>query len=129
MLKLFKYIFIVNLYKKAKKNLIMAGVMLILMFISTFLMNDLIEVARGSEKYLFLLTKWVLILVFLAVIAINLLKVFNIAIASIGVKPTYKLSLASTDKKQRLLGKEHLETKSESIIKKYMQENRCDTLS
>ena len=121
MLKMFKYLFLANLFKKAKKNIVIAASMLLLLMISTFLMNDLLAVASGSDKYLFLLIKWVLILLFIAITVYNLLKVFNTATESVGIKPKSEAVVVTDAKKERILAKEHLQTKSDRIMKKYMK--------
>lgn len=120
-MKLFKYLFLVNLFKKAKKHIVIAGGMLLLLMVSTFLMNDFILVATGSEKYLFLLIKWLLILVYMIVIAYNFLKIFNVATTSVSLKPQNEVVLVQDDKKDRILAKEHLTSKSDQIMEKYMK--------
>ena len=121
MLKVFKYLFIANLYSKAKRSLLGAGVMLVLLVTSTFIMNDLLTVASGSEKYLFLLVKWVLILFFMAMFGYYLLKVFNAATAPIRTKPKATEPTAVDDKRERILAKEQLLRKSDLIMDKYVK--------
>jgi len=117
----FKYLFIANLYSKAKRSLLGAGVMLVLLVTSTFIMNDLLTVASGSEKYLFLLVKWVLVLFFMAMFGYYLLKVFNVATAPIRSKPKESEPVVRDDKKERILAKEQLLRKSDRIMDKYVK--------
>ena len=121
MFKVFKYLFIANLYHKAKRSILGAAIMLLLLVISTFIMNDILSVASGSEKYLFLLLKWVLVLFFMAMVGYFLLKVFNAASSSISIKSRDTEPMIEDIKKKRILGKNHLLSKSDRIMDKYVK--------
>ena len=58
---------------------------------------------------------------FLAIAAYNLLKVFNTAAESVRIKPKQEAIVKKDDKKERILAKEHLRSRGEHIIEKYMK--------
>jgi len=110
-----------NLYNKAKRSLLGAGIMLVLLVISTFIMNDILTVASDSEKYIFLLVKWILVLFFMAMFGYYLLKVFNVATAPIRSKTKESEPVVRDNKKERILAKEQLLRKSDRIMDKYVK--------
>ena len=121
MLKVFKYLFMANLYQKAKRSVLGAGIMILLLIVTTFLMNDLLAVASGREKYIFILLKWALILFFMSMLGYYLLKVFNVASMSVGLKSKDVKPVVADVKKERILGKDQLVRRSDRIMDKYVK--------
>ena len=125
MFKAIKYLFMANLYSKAKKNfLILFGSVLGLTLVS-LIISDAISVASGMSIYVLLIVKWIFILVFIIMIGYSILKILHIAINPLGVenKNTKKTKEEVLDeKKQYILEKEKIFTKSDLIIQKYMKD-------
>jgi CBS domain containing-hemolysin-like protein len=127
MFKAFKYLFYVSLYKRAKSMFIILVASLVLLVVSSLLMNDLIAITTGMTLYLFVLLKWVLILLFIGMIAWSALKIFNIAMDPFSTKDRNSnkdenISSQEDKRKEKILNKEHLFTKSEMILQKYMKD-------
>lgn len=129
MFKVFKYLFVANLYKRAKKSIILFFASFIALILVTLIMNDVIAVASGMSVYMLLLSKWIMILLLLAFIGFYGIKIVNIAFAPFSSNSdnddTSKiLIISSTDsKKAKILNKEQLHTKSDLIIQKYMKDS------
>ena len=119
MFKVFKYVFLVNLYKKAKKRFMMLAVYLVLMVLISLILNDLISVATGMNIYVLLSVKWIAILLLLVLIVRNVVKIFHVATNPFEKKEDEKVV---DTKKERILAKEKLFTKSDLILQKYMKE-------
>ena len=118
MLKVFKYLFLANLYRKAKKSFVMLAVYIISLVLLSFIFNDLIGVATGMVIYVLIFVKWIFILALLTLIAFTLLKIFSHASSPFENKDDEKIV---DSKKTRILSKEILSTKSDLILQKYMK--------
>lgn len=126
MFKAFKYLFLVSLYKKAKYSFKMLLVDVVLLILINLIINDLLSISTGMTVYILLLVKWAVILVLLGLIGLNILKILNIA-----TNPFEKIEdesasdskeeLSKDAKKNQILAKEELFTKSDLIIQKYMK--------
>ena len=119
MLKVFKYLFLANLYRKAKKSFVMLAVYIISLVLLNFILNDLIGVATGMVIYVLIFVKWISILVLLILIAFTLLKIFSHASSPFENKDDEK---TLDCKKTRILAKEKLSTKSDLILQKYVKD-------
>ena len=119
MFKVFKYLFLVTLYKKAKKSFVMLAMYVVLLILLSLILNDLISVATGLTVYVLLLVKWVLILLLLLLIAFTLVKIFSVATNPLKKREEER---EVNTKKERILAKEKLSTKSDLILQKYMKE-------
>ena len=122
MFKILKYLFLVSILKKVKKNIIAAITSILLIVFSSMFMNDLIMVTSGIYGYLIILFKWILNGCFLVVLVYNLFKLFKVISKSLSLSTTKEKAPALEAKRERVLSKEHLETKRERIIQKYMKE-------
>ncbi len=120
MFKTLKYLFLANTYRKAKRNILTIIAMFILLMFSTLLMNDLLDVATGGEKYIFLTVKWIMIFLFLSIIVYNTLKVLNAITQPLSIANSSKPKVVDT-KKEHIMAKEQLSTKSDQIMQKYMK--------
>ena len=124
MFKVFKYLFLVNLYKRAKKRILfLFGLVITLLFFS-LIINDLLNVSSGMSIQVLLLTKWVIILTIVTFIARTILQIINIATSPFekdDVK-SLKSTVEVDTKKEYILSKKRLYTKSDVIIQKYMKD-------
>ena len=124
MFKVFKYLLLANLYKRAKKRfLFLFGLVITLLFFS-LIINDLLSVATGMNIQILLLVKWVVILTIVVFIARTVLQIINIATTPFEKDDTEPLkSTVEVDtKKEYILSKERLYTKSDVILQKYMKD-------
>ena len=119
MFKVVKYLFIANLYKRAKKSILFLSGSFIALILTTFLINDVIAVASGMSVYILLLSKWIMIVSLLIFIGFQVVKIINIAsspFSSSADKPS------DGTKKENILNKEKIYTKSDLIVQKYMKD-------
>lgn len=124
MFKVLKYLLIANLYTRAKNSfLILFGAVISLILIS-LIINDAVSVASGISIYALLAIKWVSIISLLVVIGYSILKIINIATSpfTTEIKSSTINTVAADSKKDRILNKEKLFTKSDSILQKYMKD-------
>jgi len=122
MFKVFKYLLYASLYKKAKSSFITLFVSLVALLVSSFMMNDLIAISTGITLYSLVIAKWALILILLGLIAWSVLKIINRAIDLFGFKTTNTEDSTDAPKdirKEKILNKDKLFTKSEIILQKY----------
>ena len=125
MLKVFKYLFIASLYNKAKKSFFLLFGSIISLILISLIINDAISVAGGISVYMLLIVKWISILSLLILIGYSLLKIINIATSPFSNEDkennSRKEEVIDT-KKDRILNKEKLFTKSDLILQKYMKD-------
>ena len=114
MFKFAKYYFILNWFKKAKRNMLAIVVLVVLLFVSSYMFNDLI--AMANEKFELVVAKWIVIVLFLGVITFNLIQMFK-AIPSFFRREVK--SKIIDEKKERIVTKEYLLSRSDLIIGKY----------
>lgn len=118
MFKAIKYFVLAALYKKAKKSLTMLFIYVVLLLLSSFIMNDLMDISTGVTVYMLFLIKWILILSLLGLIVSSVLKIFNIA-----TNPFEEKGNTPADtKRDRILCKEKLLTECDLIINKYLKD-------
>ena len=124
MFKALKYFFLANLYRKAKKRFMMLFIYVVSLILVSFIINDLMSISTGITVYILLLIKWIVILSLLSLIGFNILKIFNIAINPFENKEAEVLQdtkehTSKNTKKERILAKEKLFTRSDLIFQKY----------
>lgn len=127
MYKIFKYLFIANVYKRAKKSIIFLTLSLVALVLTTFMMNDVIAVSSGIGIYILLLGKWSMILLLMGFIGFNIVKIINIFVSPFKASSSEGSNKALTNltrdtKKSKILNKETLFTKSDLIIQKYVKD-------
>lgn len=125
MFKVFKYLFIANLYNKAKKSFFLLFGSIISLILISLIINDAICVASGISVYILLIVKWISILSLLILIGYSLLKIINIATSPFSNEDKENDFLEEEvidTKKDRILKKEKLFTKSDLILQKYMKD-------
>ncbi len=114
MFKMAKYYVLVNLYRKAKRNIVVILVSLMIMVLLSYLFSDLVAMEMDTG-YLFVL-KWAMYLILLSVIVWNVRKMTSLDILVFGKQNQETVIDA---KKEKILKKEHLLSKSEIILNKY----------
>jgi len=117
MFKALKYLLLATLYKKAKKSFMMLAVYVVVLILFNLILSDILSVVAGVPLYLLLLGKWIVIFTLLGLIGFSILKILNIA-----RNPFEEKRESETIKKDRILGKEKLFTRSDLIIQKYMKD-------
>lgn len=124
MFKVLKYLFLANLYNRAKKSFITLLISIISLVVLSLMMNDAINVATGMSVYLLLLLKWIIILSLLGLIGYNILKIINSVMTPFNTeKETQTNDEEVVDtKKNRILSKDKLYTKSDLILQKYTKD-------
>jgi len=128
MFKAFKYLLLAKLYKRAKKSFVILFASLVSLFIVSLIINDLLSIATGMSVYILLTVKWVIILGLLALIFYSFIKILNIALTPFEdvTIPVFKKEEKHDDKKEYILSKEKLHTKSDLIMQKYMKDLTCN---
>ena len=114
MFKLAKYYFLLNIYQKRKRNLIAIVISLLLLVVTSYLFSDLIIMAEN--KLGLVVAKWIILLFMLAVIVVNIRQIFT------GIQypfQTEKYDQPVDLKKEKILSKEKLVSRSDLILNKY----------
>jgi len=127
MFKALKYLLYASLYQKAKSSFIMLLVSMVVLVVGSFMMNDIIGVSSGMTLYIFMMAKWVLIIAMLGLISFSLLKIINIAMNPFRSKTKIQEFVQVTEfvldtKKENILNKKQIFTKSEMILQKYKKD-------
>lgn len=115
MFRMVRYLFLLNLYRKVKPNVIAAAVSLLLLAVSVLVMGDVAAVADRADRFTVLLLKWVLVLLFLLVTGYNVTKILKAALSPFESKEQPR----PDPQKERILGKERLRSRKELILGKY----------
>jgi hypothetical protein len=94
----------------------MLFVYLFSLVLTSYISNDIINVATGVSVYIFILVKWIIIFSLLLLISLTLMKILNTA-----KNPFEKKSndVEDDSRKNRILNKEQLTTKRDLILEKY----------
>jgi uncharacterized membrane protein len=123
MFKTLKYLLFAGLYKKAKRSFLVLFGSIITLILINLIISDAVGVSSGMSVYFLLTIKWTANLFLLWLIGFNALKIFNIATNPFASKqPEVKVIKESDTKKDRILAKETLLTKSDLILQKYMKD-------
>ncbi len=127
MFKVIKYLFLANLYKKAKKSFVMLFIYVISLILISFIINDLMAISTGAMVYILLLVKWIAILSLLSLTGFSVLKIFNVASNPFeekqdAVSTDDSIQVPQDTKRERILAKEKLFTRSDLILQKYMKD-------
>lgn len=115
MFRMARYLFLMNLYRRVKPNIVAGAVSLLLLTVSVLVMGDVAAVADAADRAPVLLLKWVLVLLFLLLIGYNAAKILKAALSPFesGEEPL------PDPKKERILGKGRLRSRKELILGKY----------
>jgi len=121
MFKIFKFIFIVKFLQNNKLKLISILISIFSLFVIQFIFNDIKELVSYQNKYILVLSKWILILILIYILSYNLYKII------FDIKQKISIFISENEmnnkhKKQILKGDTFL-TKGDIIKKKY----KCHT--
>lgn len=120
MFKAIKYIYLLTLIKKAKKHFIWLITYFVSIILLSLMFNDIIEVSSGMMVYGLVLFKWGINLILIGLIFFTFMKIINLA-----SNPLRKSNIEAIDnKKEKILSKEVLRSKSDLIIQKYIEEKQ-----
>jgi len=123
MFKALKYLLFAGLYKKAKKSFFILFGSIITLILINLIISDAVTVSSGTSVFFLLIVKWTSNLFLLWLMGFSTLKIFNIATNPFASKQCkIKALKESNSKKDRILSKETLFTKSDLILQKYMRE-------
>ena len=120
MFKILKYLLAMSFYKKAKKQLILLTMLLLSLWVSSSVINDLIGASSGMNLYALIALKWIVMLALLSFIVLKILKIMHLLIPNpLSKEKRAKKSKNITPKKAYIMNKETLLTESEMILQKY----------
>jgi len=119
MLKIFQYLFIVNIYKRSKRYMHLLLIALLFMVFTSFIMEDLISISSGTKLSFLVTIKWSILFLLLSLVLYSFYKIVKISTSSF--KGEKREERADKSKKESLLAKEILSTKSDFIIEKYQR--------
>lgn len=114
MFKMAKYYVLVNLYRKARKNIIVILVSLMMMVLLSYLFADLVVMEAYTGHLI--IVKWVMYFILLSVIIWNVKKIQRISILPFGKEHE---AIIVDIKKENILKKVQLLSRSELILNKY----------
>jgi len=114
MFKMAKYYVLVNFYRKARKNIVLILVSLMMMVMLSYLFSDL--VAMDEHMGYLIIVKWMMYFTLLSVIIWNVQKMKSVAILPFGKE---NVETVVDVKKENILKKEQLLSRRELILNKY----------
>ena len=120
MMKIFKYLLVANVYKETKHSMAMVLIAAVIVVLSIFIGNDLIDASDGSMKYLVLLCKWVVVLTTLTVMISHMSKIWKSFLSSVPIVGE-SLSKSRSDLHDKIMTKPELKSRSDLIIDKYKE--------
>jgi UDP-N-acetylmuramyl pentapeptide phosphotransferase/UDP-N-acetylglucosamine-1-phosphate transferase len=116
----------IGIVKKYKRNLISIVVSIIVMYIATYFIEDILKIAEKQDKLLLYFTKWSILFICILFILYNFYSMFKTKSKSkknntleIDFQKPKKTNKNIKGSKKYLLKTNSLETKGEAIIKKY----------
>lgn len=120
MIKLIKWFLILKLWRKSKSKIVIMLVFWIVLLLLNQVFNDLITLPKQDRPLNLLYLKWAFTCFVLGVSSFQLYRIYVDALLLIGVKqsPSSK-EIQRGSKKQIILEKQSLKTKSDVIIAKY----------
>ena len=86
----------------------------------SLVVSDILSLSSGVMIYAVLMVKWIVTLTLIGLIGFTALKIFNIASSPFESKE--KEETFTDTKKEKILSKEKLYTKSDLILQKYMKD-------
>jgi len=114
MFKMAKYYVLVNLYRKARKNIMIITASLIMMVLLSYLFADLVSMEAYTGHLI--IAKWMMNLLLLSIIVWNMRKMISISILPFGKE--HKETIVDF-KKENILKKAHLLSRCDLILNKY----------
>ena len=117
MFRIAKYYVLVNIYKRAKSSILLVLASIIGMLLTSFVFSDLLTMSDGSNRSLLVGIKWLILFALIGLTGYHLRKIFRSA--SLPFSGETKADLAPDKKREHLLGKTKLHSRSERILEKY----------
>ena len=114
MFKFAKYYFLLNIFQRTKRNLIIIVIASLLFVLCTYMFSDLI--AMADNKLGLLTGKWMVLLFLLMVIIVNMVKIFKMIQIPFQKE---ECNLIPDPQKEKLMAKEELMSRSDLILGKY----------
>ena len=99
----------------------MLAVYVVALILLSLMFSDFISIASGMSLYVLIFAKWVSVVLLLILIASTLTKIFRLATTIFEKSEDVKELDA---KKEKILSKEILSTKSDLIFEKYLEKNK-----
>ena len=121
MFKALKYIFLANTYKRAKNSFLALFISFLGLILTIWIISDLMSVSNGIMVYILLLTKWGIILSLFTLMGYNILKIINVMSSPFSIEKEYKKP-KDANKKEYILNKDVLRSKSDIIVEKYLKD-------
>jgi len=121
MFKALKYLFLANTYKRAKSSVITLLLSFLGLVLTVWVISDLMSVSSGVVVYLLLLVKWIVILSLIILMGYSILKIINVASSPFSAEEEHSVA-KDADKKEYILNKDVLRSKSALIVEKYMKD-------
>jgi uncharacterized metal-binding protein len=115
MFKLAKYYLLANIYKRAKVSVFVLLASVVGMVVVSLVFADLIAINTGSDKALMVSTKWILLFTLLGLIVLHLRKI----VRSVSLPFGEDTSVVVDEKKERVMEKTKLRSRSDVIMDKY----------
>ena len=107
---------LLNLYRRGKKNMIVIVTSLVAMIFVSYIFSDIIGMIDSSSRYGFVAIKWLLLLGLVWVIVFNVRKMLKTI--SLPFECAGNDSMID-ERKEKILAKEHLKSRSDLILEKY----------
>jgi hypothetical protein len=124
MFRALKYIFVISLYKKTKKQFLILAIAIMIILVSSLMINDIMTTVSGKYIYLLILIKWMIILSMILLVILSLLKILKVLTSNPIIKFSKEKVVSNNiinKKKDIILKKDKLLTESETIINKYKE--------
>ena len=117
MFKIAKYYVLVNIYKRAKSSILLVLASITGMLLTSFVFSDLLAMSEGSNRSLLVGIKWFILFVLIGLTGYHLRKIFRSA--SLPFSGEAQAQVVPDRKKERVMAKVKLQSRSERILEKY----------
>lgn len=122
MYNFFKMFLAIGIIKRYKRNLISIVLSVIFMYVTVYIVEDLLKIVEKQDKLPLYFGKWLVLIIFILIILYNLYSIFRTKVVDVPIpvlKKSENKNNIATSSKEHILKSDSLETKGESIIKKY----------
>jgi UDP-N-acetylmuramyl pentapeptide phosphotransferase/UDP-N-acetylglucosamine-1-phosphate transferase len=123
MYNFFKMFLAIGIIRKYRRNLFTIGISIIFMYVTIYIIEDLLKIVEKQDKLPLYFGKWLVLIVFIFIIFYNIYSMFRSKVIDmpVAIQPKFesKNNKPKSSSKEHILKSDSLETKGESIIKKY----------